>query len=317
MVQRALAPVQFRPPMECRPVAELPTGELWQYELKFDGYRAQAIKSEGEVHLFSRRGKAFDAIYPQVVAHLAAVRGVKQFVLDGELVAIDEEGRHSFELMQRIRSKPARVLFYLFDILHLDGKELVRQILSRRRAILEREFPDRQKSCIRLSPILKGSPRTILENVHQFGFEGVVAKRTDSFYVPGEEPGTWVKHKTQPSEDFLVGGYIPNGRAVGELLVGRMEEGKLLFVASVKNGFVPATRQQVFRAIANLKIQDCPFSNLPEKKGPHRMDQHKMQRVEWVKPQVVTEIAFNEVTSSGNLRHSKFLRLREDSDLRG
>ena len=302
--------------MDCRHVAELPAGELWQYELKLDGYRAQAIKTEGEVKIFSRRGMDFTDRFPGVVEDLRKVRGVKQFILDGELVAIDAEGRHSFALMQRVRTNRAHVEFFVFDLLHLDGKDFERQILSRRRAVLEQDFPDRKGSTIRLSPILRGEPAAVLRAVKELGFEGVVAKRLDSFYEPGEEPGTWVKHKTQPSEDFIVGGFIGSGGRVDELLVGRMQGKELHFVDSVKNGFVPATPRSAHAAIASLTAKQCPFANLPEKKGPHRMDRAKMQRVTWVRPVVRAEIAFNEVTSSGHLRHSKFLRLREDGDSR-
>ena len=316
MVQRALAPVRFRPPMECRQVAELPTGELWQYELKLDGYRAQAIKTEGEVKIFSRRGVDFTDRFPGVVEDLRKVRGVKQFIVDGELVAIDAEGRHSFELMQRIRSNRAHVEFFAFDLLHLDGKDFERQILSRRRAVLERQFPDRKGSTVRLSPILRGEAGAVLDAVKQLGFEGVVAKRLDSFYEPGEEPGTWVKHKTQPTEDFIIGGFIGSVGRVDELLVGRMVGKELHFVDSVKNGFVPATRRSTHAAISCLTAKQCPFANLPERKGPHRMDREKMQRVTWVRPVLRAEIAFNEVTSSGHLRHSKFLRMRDDYDSR-
>jgi bifunctional non-homologous end joining protein LigD len=302
--------------MDCRHVPDLPVGDLWQYELKLDGYRAQAIKTEGEVRIFSRRGLDFTKRFPAVADELRKIRGVKQFILDGELVAIDVEGRHSFELMQRIRANRAHVEFFVFDLLHLDGKDLERQILRRRRAILERDFPDRKGSVVRLSPILRGDPRRVLQAVRELGFEGVVAKRLDSFYEPGEEPGTWVKHKTQPSEDFIVGGFIGSGARVDELLVGRPEGGRLLFVDSVKNGFVPATRRSTYATVSPLETAECPFSNLPNKKGVHRMDREKMQRVTWVRPGVRAEIAFNEVTSSGHLRHSKFLRLREDYDSR-
>jgi len=130
--------------------------------------------------------------------------------------------------------------------------------------------------------------------------------------------GAWQKHKTQPSDDFVIGGYSDGGNGrVDEIAVGECKDGKLLFVEAVKNGFVPATRREVFQTIANLQVPDCPFVNLPEKKGAHRMDEEKMQTFHWVKPKVMAEIAFNNRTTLGHLRHSRFLRLRPDKKFAG
>jgi bifunctional non-homologous end joining protein LigD len=187
--------------------------------------------------------------------------------------------------------------------------------LALRREILKQVIP-KWSGPIELSPLLAGSLSGIAASIRQFGFEGIIAKRKDSIYRPGEEPGTWVKKKLQRSEDFIVGGYIPGAHAIDQLLVGVWKEGALHFVDSVKNGFVPTTRRKMQQAIAKLEVPVCPFVNLPEKKRPHAMDREKMQKVRWVKPKVVCEIAFNEWTPSRHLRHSKFLRLRERRDLR-
>jgi bifunctional non-homologous end joining protein LigD len=120
----------------------------------------------------------------------------------------------------------------------------------------------------------------------------------------------------QRSEDFVVGGFIPGVHGVDQLVVGVRKEGALHFVDSVKNGFVATTRRKVQEAIEKLITAKCPFANLPEKKRPHAMDGEKMKTVRWVKPKVICEIAFNEWTPSGHLRHSKFLRLRDAHDLR-
>lgn len=122
--------------------------------------------------------------------------------------------------------------------------------------------------------------------------------------------------KTQRSDNFLIGGYIPGAHGIDQLVVGEMRDGKLHYADSVKNGFVPATRQRVFDAIKEEETKLSPFVNLPEKNAPHRMDRQKMKEVRWLKPNVVAEIAFNERTESGHLRHSKFLRLREPVDRR-
>ncbi|MEY2563452.1 MAG: bifunctional non-ous end joining protein LigD [Verrucomicrobiota bacterium] len=308
------ATLSFVEPMECKPVDKLPEGEEWQYEIKFDGYRAIAVKQYGEVSLFSRRGNSFNANYPETVAALNGLRA-KSFVLDGELVALDEQGRHSFSLLQNAKSKAASVVFYAFDLLHFDGENLMLQPLHKRRQQLEEAFP-KWPPLVQLSPLLTGPLIEITARIRQFQFEGIVAKRTDSIYRPGDEPGTWVKRKLQRSEDFIVGGFIPGAHGVDQLVVGVRKEGALHFVDSVKNGFVATTRRKVQEAIEKLITPECPFANLPEKKRPHAMDREKMKTVRWVKPKVICEIAFNEWTPSGHLRHSKFLRLREARDLR-
>ena len=300
--------------MECKRVDTLPESEGWQYEIKFDGYRAIAIKQYGEVQLFSRRGNSFNADYPETVAGLSSLRA-KSFVLDGELVAIDEEGRHSFSLLQNAKSKNAAVYFYAFDLLHHDGESLLHLPLKKRRARLEAAFPA-WPSSVQLSPVLTGALKKISERIQQYEFEGIVAKQNDSIYRPGEAPGTWVKKKLQRSEDFIVGGFIPGAHGVDQLVVGVRKGRELHFVDSVKNGFVPTTRRKVQDAIEKLVTAQCPFVNLPEKKRPHAMDREKMRTVKWVKPKVIAEIAFNEWTPSAHLRHSKFLRLREPRDLR-
>jgi DNA ligase D-like protein (predicted ligase) len=313
-MQKMPATLSFVEPMECRPVDSLPGGEDWQHEIKFDGYRAVAVRQYGEVSLFSRRGNSFNSDYPETLAALKTLRA-KSFVLDGELVALDEQGRHSFSLLQNAKRKSAAVVFYVFDLLNLDDESLMDRPLKTRRRELEEAFP-KWPALVQLSPLLTGSLAAITAQIRKFEFEGIVAKRTNSLYRPGEEPGTWVKKKLQRSEDFIVGGFIPGAHGVDQLVVGVEKEGELHFVDSVKNGFVATTRRKVQEAIEKLVTAENPFVNLPEKKRPHAMDRAKMATVRWVKPRVLCEIAFNEWTPSGHLRHSKFLRLRERRDLR-
>jgi len=313
-MQKMPAPLRFIPPMECLPVDQIPEGDLWQYELKLDGYRTIAVKQDGEVDLFSRNGTSFNSKFPSVVEALETVR-IKRFILDGEIVALDEKGRHSFALLQKIKTSKAPLRFYVFDLLHIDNESLTRNILQKRRGRLEHEFAAPTET-VQLSPILFGDAQSLLAHVKEFEFEGVVAKRLDSLYVPGKTPDAWQKQKTQRSDDFLVGGYVPGRYGVEELVVGEKREGDLYFVGSIKNGFVPSTRQKVFDTIKGKEIEKSPFVNLPEKKGAHRMDREKMATVRWLRPRMVAEIAFNERTDVGHLRHSKFLRLRDRADVR-
>lgn len=306
--------LRFRPTMDAKYVEELPEGTEWAYEIKFDGYRIQPIKQRGEVRLYSRRGKDFTSRYPGVAEEILRLR-LKEFVLDAEAVAVDENGNHVFNLLQRSGTNKAPVHLYIFDVLFFEGKDVTGLTLRKRRKILESRF-GQQLEFVHLSPILQGEPAALLAAVEDQGFEGVMAKRWDSKYECGEEPGTWVKHKAQPTEDFYVGGYIPGSAGMDELVVGRREGKELLFMSCVRAGFVPRVKKQVLSAIKPLRSDVCPFTNLPERKGEHKMDAEKMARTIWLLPDILAEIAYNNVTPDGHLRHSKFLRLREPADLR-
>jgi DNA ligase D-like protein (predicted ligase) len=313
-MQKMPARLFFVAPMECKTVESVPDSDEWQYELKLDGYRAIATKQFGEVDLYSRNGNSFNARFPEILDALTSLP-VKSFVVDGEIVALDEQGRHSFELLQRKQTTKAPLRMYLFDLLHLNGVDLKPKPLSERHSELESHF-HKLPDVLQLSPILAGSLETVMSNVRQFEFEGVVAKERESKYLPGARPGTWQKQKTKRSDDFIVGGYIQGPHGVDELVVGKRDGKRLKYVASVRNGFVPTTRRQVFDVVKKLKSDPCPFVNLPEKKAKHAMDREKMKEVHWIKPKLIAEIAFNEITRNGHLRHSKFLRLRDSFDLR-
>jgi bifunctional non-homologous end joining protein LigD len=310
-MQKGKRELRFLPPMECLEVAEkdIPKGKEWCYEIKHDGYRTIAVKQNNEVMVYSRNGKML-AQFPNIYGALLKVP-VKTFILDGELTVLDDDGRASFALTQKIRENKRPATLYVFDVLHVDGDDLLTLPLRERRRILENSFSDLPEH-VRLSPILRGKPVAIMAKLREMEFEGIIAKRWDSVYEPGKRSGAWQKHKTQRTGDFIIGGYIGDG-AIEQLVVGETREGKLHFVESVKNGFVPATRREVYKRLHRLAINRCPFVNLPEKGGgPHAMDRQKMREVHWLKPIRTVELAFNERTSRGHLRHSKFLRLRDD-----
>lgn len=154
-MQKMPATLSFVEPMECKPVDKLPEGEEWQHEIKFDGYRAIAVKQYGEVNLFSRRGNSFNADYAETVKALNTLRA-KSFVLDGELVALDDRGRHSFSLLQNAKRKLVPVVFYAFDLLTRDDENLMARPLETRRRQLEEAFP-KWPALVQLSPRLLGT----------------------------------------------------------------------------------------------------------------------------------------------------------------
>ena len=298
--------------MECKEVREetrIPVASEWQYEIKFDGYRCIAIKQKNQAELFSRRGllfKQFLNLYDEI-----RIQPAKAFILDGEVVALDADGRSDFNALQHAGTRQIDVHFYAFDLLHLDGHDLTGEPLVERQNLLRQSFAP--TSFFHIAPSLTGKLKTILAKIRKFGFEGIIAKRKDSIYQPGERPGSWVKKKLKQSDEFIIGGYIPNGKAVDELLVGRYAGKRLMFVAAVDDGFVPATRRLVFDAVNRFETSSCPFANLPEKRARRSaMDKEKMSKARWLKPRAVVEIAFNEWTPDRHLRHAEFKRLRDD-----
>jgi bifunctional non-homologous end joining protein LigD len=301
----------FIEPMECKAVkdlAQLNRGQDWQYEIKFDGYRCVAIKYGRQVKLFSRNGRPFTQ-FPNLIH---AVGDLKQrwVVLDGEIVALDAQGRTDFNALQNF-GRGIKAHFFVFDLLQLNEKNLQLRPLFERQQLLAEKIA--ASEYLHLAGPLGADLDTVAEKVVEFGFEGVIAKKRDSIYTPGKAPGTWLKKKIKETDEFIIGGFIPSGRAVDAIVVGRYAGKHLKFVASVDDGFVPAMRRKVFEALETVpRLSKCPFENLPERTGGHKFDAEKMARSIWVKPKLVVEIAMNEWTRDNHLRHSEFLRLHPD-----
>jgi bifunctional non-homologous end joining protein LigD len=309
--RRYVAPI-FIEPMQCKAVAALPEDANWTFEIKFDGYRCVAIKTDAAVTLFSRNEKKLDDRFPHLSAALAALPG--EFTVDGEIVALDAQGRPSFQLLQNSGSRLPSIYFYAFDLLNRDGEDLLATPIESRRELLKDLF-ERSTDPLRLSPLLEAPPTQILDAVRQLGLEGVVGKRFGSLYEPGERTGAWIKHRTDLQQEFVIAGYVPGNHGFDSLLVGVYEKKRLIFVAKVRNGFVPRTREEVFAALKNLQIDACPFTNLPETKASRwgeALTKEKMKECRWLKPAVVCQVSFLEWTDALHLRHCKFLGLRDD-----
>jgi bifunctional non-homologous end joining protein LigD len=307
---------KFVEPMKAKPVTELPSEGDWSFEIKFDGYRCIAIKEGDNVRLFSRNENVLNDRYPNVVEALADIDG--DFALDGEIVALDEHGRPSFQLLQNNQTRPLAVFFYAFDLLHRDGEELLHAPIERRREALS-DLLGSVADPLRLSPLLEAPASQVLDAVRKLGLEGVVGKRAGSIYEPGERSGAWIKQRTNAEQEFVIGGYKPGTHGFDSLLVGVYEEKRLMFVARVKNGFVPRLREEIFANFKKLETEKCPFVNLPEKKGMRRgeaLTAEKMKEYRWLKPKLVCQVSFVEWTDAGNLRHANFVGMRDDRDAR-
>jgi len=308
------AKVHFVEPMYALPVQDLPKGNEWLYEVKFDGYRCLAGRDASGVTLWSRRGNLFTRQFPHI-AH-ACERLPPNTLVDGEIVALDENGRVSFSLLQHHRSKAQALVFYAFDVLIYRGRSVLSVPLYFRREVLRRIFEDSKAAPIGLSENIEAAPTDLIRVAKEFGFEGIVAKRKDSYYESGKRTGAWVKYKVNRGQEFVIGGYTP-GNPLDALIVGYYEGERLLYAAKVRNGFVPLVRREVANKFKGLGIDNCPFANLPEKKRTQwALTKEEMKNCVWLKPELVAQIEFTEWTPDGHLRHSKFVGLREDKDAR-
>ena len=250
--------------MAAQVVKRLPEGDDWTYELKFDGYRALIIKDEQRVELRSRKNKDLTGMYPGIAATGSRLKS-DQAVIDGEIVALDAQGSPSFQALQHRGSHPAhQIVFYAFDLLHLDGKDLTAEPLLKRRARLARVLDG---SGLLPSEELPGTVAAIVEAVRGLGLEGVVAKRKDSLYEPGERSDAWQKLKLENQQEFVIGGYRPGSNGVDALLVGYYDDTGLRFAGKVRAGFVPHLRREVFKALKPHHVDDCPFVDLPNLEG--------------------------------------------------
>jgi bifunctional non-homologous end joining protein LigD len=307
----------FVEPMKAVLVDDLPQGEDWVYELKFDGVRALAIKKGKSIELISRTGKDFTGKFPEIVDALEDLR-CKETVLDGEIVALDEEGRSSFQLLQarELGGERPAIFYYVFDVIQLDGKDLTGVPLLKRKAMskaLVADLPDR----VRLSASIQAESDRVLKEMKVRGLEGVIAKRKGSKYEIGRRRGAWVKFKWTIQQEFVIGGYTePRGTRAhfGALLVGYCAGKKLMFAAKVGTGFDQKLLTALHQRFQKLVRRDCPFANLPEKAGQYGrgLTAAEMKRCTWLQPKMVCEIRFAEWTRDGHLRQPAFLGLRED-----
>ena len=211
----------FIEPMACLAVAGLPAGPAWEYELKFDGYRAVAFKTRNRVHLMSRNGKDFAQRYSALVSTLEPLPN--ETVIDGEIVALDENGRPSFNLLQNYATREYILAFYLFDLLILAGVELRNETLEIRRTLLRTRVMPRLAEPIRFSETIQAPVSELVRAVREQGLEGAIAKRLDSTYQSGKRSGTWVEMRVNRGQELVIGGYVPAPNNFDSIVVAIMK----------------------------------------------------------------------------------------------
>jgi bifunctional non-homologous end joining protein LigD len=289
-------------------VDEAPSGDEWVHEIKFDGYRMLCRVTGGKVQFISRNGLDWTAKFPEL-AQIAGALDVDQALLDGEIVALQPDGTTSFQALQQVfqAGRTDELIYYVFDVLYLNGRDLVGLPLESRKEVLKRLILDVDPS-IRYSDFIPGSGREVIDHACRLHLEGVISKRRGSPYRPGRG-SDWLKVKCSQREEFVIGGFTrPSGRRqhLGALLLGYHDSAKkLIYAGRVGTGFDDATLAELQSKLAGLARARSPFSGFS---GAGR----ESQDITWVRPRLVAEIQFTSWTDDGLLRHASFQGLRED-----
>lgn len=300
-------------PMFATLVSEPVTEKGWLYEMKWDGYRTIAYLNNGSVELRSRNNKSFnDKYYP--LYNLLKEWNIRA-VIDGEIVVLNEEGVPDFNNLQLWRSEAdGHLVYYAFDLLWYDGYALYDLTLEERRKLLEAILP--KHTHVRMSQVLKDTGDKAFEEAKKLHLEGVMAKRADSTYTPGMRSKEWLKIKTEKHQELVIGGYTKNegtSKLFSALLLGIMEKGKFNFITPVGTGFNTKMQQQIIDELKPYETKKSQFDTEPEYNKPSRFRPHPPKaEVTWVKPKLVAEISYRELTSGGAIRQPAFRGLRPD-----
>ena len=306
--------------MKAKLVAKPPTTGDWIYELKFDGIRLIGIKRDEKVSLLSRNRNELTERFPEIVEAIK-ILPVRECVIDGEVVALDEEGRSSFQLLQarEMEGRRSPVYFYAFDLLQIDGKNLLSLPLEARKSVLEKLCAG-SGDPIRYSGAIGGDAKQLLGEVKRRGLEGIIGKQRNSGYEPGRRSGAWIKLKCVSEQEFVIGGYTPpqgSRKYFGAILVGYYENKKLVFAGKVGTGFTTKSLSMLYKKFQKDARDDCPFVDLPSKQNGQWVQDitpSMMRKMRWVNPVFVCEIKFAEWTRDKKLRAPVFLGLREDKN---
>ncbi len=288
-------------------VKDAPEGDQWLHEIKFDGYRIGALIDNGKVRLLSRNGNDWTSRFPTIVAACSRLP-VKTALLDGEVAAVLADGRTSFQALQNTfsASSPLPLVFFVFDLLHLDGIAVCELGLEERKRRLKPLIGRGKSEVVRYSDHVIGGGPAFFVRACELGAEGIISKRRDLPYRAGRG-GSWLKIKCIKRQELVIGGFTePQGSraGLGALLVGYFEAGELRFAGKVGTGFTNQSATQLRRQLEAIEESSCPFT--PRPAGALARVAH------WVKPKLVAEIAFSEWTDDGKIRHPSFQGLRAD-----
>ena len=294
-------------PMMATLADRIPSGEGWEFEIKWDGYRIVARVAGAEAELRTRRDQDYTERFANVAKELVKALKTPDCVVDGEVCALDEDGRPSFSAMQQGRAGTP-IVYYVFDLLEVDGEPIIDLPLSERRNRLVKLL-DRRNRTVKLSESFDDGP-ALMKAAEEQRLEGVIAKRLDSRYLPGKRSKDWLKLKTRPKQEFVIAGYTRGkGRrekTLGSLVLAVNGEGGLEYAGNVGTGFNEAEIEKLLAKLRPLERNRSPFPSVP------KMPRIRKGDVIWVEPKLVAEVEFSEWTHDGHLRAPSYQGLRED-----
>jgi bifunctional non-homologous end joining protein LigD len=286
----------------------------WQYEVKWDGYRALAFINKGKVELFSRNNKSFNEKFYPIYDLLNEWK--INAVLDGEILVLNNKGISNFGSLQNWRSEAdGELVFYVFDILWYEGKNLMELPLYERQAVLNDILPT-DDDRVRLGKVFKASGVDFFNAAERMGLEGIIAKKTNSTYVSDRRSKEWLKIKVHKRQEVIIAGFTKNAdtsKPFSSLLLGVYEKGKLQYVGKVGTGFSDKLQKTMMEQFKPIIVDESPFESIPDVNKPSRFRPNPPKaKATWLKPELVCEVAFTEVTDDGVFRHPSFQGMRED-----
>lgn len=289
-------------PMLATLVDEPFNDEEWQFELKLDGYRSLAYVKNGKAELRSRNNNSFNKKFAPV--HEALTQWKVHAVVDGEIVVLNEEGVPDFNSIQQWeKKKQGQLVYYVFDLLWLDGLDITQEPLQTRQEVLRQIIPE--NGVIRFSDHIDAVGKDFFEIARQNNLEGIIAKKKTAPYVPDSRSKTWLKIKVEERHEAIICGYTKKrdtDRLFSSLLLGTYEKGKLKYLGQAGTGYSAAVQQELMKKIKPHITKNCPFDNEPD----------LTETPVWLKPFLVCEVKYTELTKEGIMRHASFQGLRED-----
>lgn len=287
----------------------------WEFEVKWDGYRAIATMDGKQVDLRSRNGLSFEKKFPPIFEGIRAW-GIRA-VVDGEIVAVGKNGKASFHALQNwCGTEDGSLVYYVFDLLWHEGKDLAKLPLWQRKAVLQQLLP--ADGPIRSGFSVKAEGIAFFDAARKLGLEGMLAKRSDSPYRPGDRSRDWLKVKLQRRQEVVIGGYTRNegtSKLFSSLLLGVYQADDLVYVGKVGTGFTDGEQRELLRRFKPLVRKTSPYAETPRHDKTSRYNQSAAHAsVTWLRPQLVCEIHFAETTPDGVFRHPAYIGLRDDKD---
>lgn len=288
---------------------KIPSGKNWLFEIKYDGYRVLTYSQNGRVKFFSRNKNEFTDKFKELAQEIQKWSNSRSFVLDGEMVVLDEEGRSDFQALQNyVKNKEKKPLVYMvFDILALDGEDLRGIPLKKRKDILKRFISDAPQNLV-FSEHVFGQGKQCFDLAQKMGLEGIVAKLDSSKYIGGRNED-WLKIKCRKSQEFVVGGFqTSEKKLISSLFLGVFENDNFIFYGKVGTGLKTFEQKFLLEKFSKILSKKSPFSNDDLLKSDNK--------IFWLKPEIVVEIEYAQITSENLLRQASFKGVREDKNAR-